>query len=276
MAIQFVGGAVAAKVGATSGNTTISLSAGLTGGIASAVSAGDLVIAAFGTGSAADRTLAITDGTNPYTLIASELFVNGTDEDQNLRVAYKFMGSTPDASTTFGPTGNTADAGAMAVYVFRGVDPTTPLDVTPTTATGTGSLRPNPPAITPATAGAFIVCVGNGGGTAALTSSELTGFLSIGSNDTNDTAIGIGHKNDWSSGAFDPAQFGGDSGFLDAWIAMTIALRPDPAPPASSGKIKVWNGSSWVAKPVKVWNGSAWVVKPVKRWSGSAWVTTPY
>lgn len=45
---------------------------------------------------------------------------------------------------------------------------------------------------------------------------------------------------------------------------------------ASTGQIKVWNGSAWVAKPVKVWNGSSWVVKPVKRWNGSAWVVTNY
>lgn len=39
-----------------------------------------------------------------------------------------------------------------------------------------------------------------------------------------------------------------------------------------TGLAKVWNGSSWVRKPVKVWNGSAWVNKPMKRWNGSAWV----
>lgn len=44
----------------------------------------------------------------------------------------------------------------------------------------------------------------------------------------------------------------------------------------STGQIKVWNGSAWVAKPVKVWNGSAWVTKPVKVWNGSAWVETNY
>jgi hypothetical protein len=41
---------------------------------------------------------------------------------------------------------------------------------------------------------------------------------------------------------------------------------------APAGRAKVWNGSSWVVKPVKVWSGSAWVTKPVKVWNGSAWV----
>lgn len=56
---------------------------------------------------------------------------------------------------------------------------------------------------------------------------------------------------------------------------MALRLRlPILAPqtPSGGGKMKVWTGSAWVAKPVKVWNGSAWVEKPLKYWNGSAWV----
>ncbi len=277
MAIQFVGGAITTKVGASSGTSTLAINSGLTGGIASGVSSGDFVLAVFGTGSTANRTLSITDGTTDYTLAGSQLYSNASGRDTNLRVAYKRV--TSDTSITFGPTGDAADAGAMAAYVFRGVDPTTPLDVTVTTATGTGAASPNPPAITPATAGAFIVCIGAAGhsaGTETFSTSGLVDFLTAGQNDTNDVTLGIGHKDDWSSGAYDQAAFSGPFGFTESWAAMTIALRPDPAPPSSGGKIKVWDGSAWVAKPVKVWNGSAWVEKPLKRWNGSAWVTTSY
>jgi hypothetical protein len=213
VAIQFVGAASAGKLGAASGNTTIALNSGLTGGIASSVSADDLVIAVFGSGSQEDRTLAITDGTNPYTIISSELWINASvSVDTNMRVAYKFMGSTPDTSTTFGPTQNSADGGAMAVYVFRGVDKTTPLDgVTPTTDSKNNSALVNPPTITPSTAGAFIVvagAAGHTGGVDTFSSSDLTSFRSQGSsNDNYDASIGIGHKPDWTSGAFDPAQW---------------------------------------------------------------------
>lgn len=231
MAIQFVGGNTAGKVGATSGNTTIALNSGLTGGIAAAVSAGDLVIAVFGTGSVGDRTLAITDGTNPYSLINSELFADDTF-DTNLRVAYKFMGGTPDTATTFGPTGNAADAGAMAVYVFRGVDSSTPLDVAAVPATGINTSRPNPAGITPTTAGAFGVFVGatgHNGGIDTFTSGDLTDFLTVaGGNDTNDVTIGIGHIDNWTSGEINPAAFGHSQ--VDstsyAWAAMSIVLRP--------------------------------------------------
>lgn len=39
-----------------------------------------------------------------------------------------------------------------------------------------------------------------------------------------------------------------------------------------SGRLKVWGGASFAAKPVKVWNGSAWILKPAKVWNGAAWV----
>lgn len=63
----------------------------------------------------------------------------------------------------------------------------------------------------------------------------------------------------------------------DAWDdglvgqILTADYFTAPAPPAT-GRMKVWTGSAWVAKPVKVWSGSAWVEKPVKFWNGSAWV----
>lgn len=225
----FIGSATAAKAGATSGDTTITLSSGLTGGSRSSVQTGDLVIAVFATGSTADRTLSITDGTNPYTLIGSELYANAA-WDTNLRVAYKFMGGTPDTTVTFGPTGNTADAGAMAVYVFSGVDSTTTLDVAVTTASGSSSVV-DPPSITPVTTDAEIVVIAAaayGFTAAAFTSSDLSSFVSLSSSGTNICTLGLG-RHDWTSGAFNPAAFGGkgaDSGL--SWVAMSLALRPAP------------------------------------------------
>jgi hypothetical protein len=236
MAIQFVGGATAGKAGATSGNTTIALNSGLTGGIASAVSAGDLVIAVFGTGSTADRTLAITDGTTNYTLIGTELYANDTF-DTNLRVAYKFMGGTPDTATTFGPTGSANDAGAMAVYVFRGVDSTTPLDVSAATTTIINSLLVVPPDVTPSTAGAFPVVAGaaaHNGGVDTFTSSDLTDFRTQGgTNDTNDVTIGIGHQDNWTSGATNYATWGCTQATSNTYscAAVTFVLRPAAAVP---------------------------------------------
>jgi hypothetical protein len=232
MAIVFVGENSAGKAGATTGTTTIALNTGLTGGTRTAVQEGDLVIAVFGSGSTADRTLSITDGTTEYTLVDSELFSADT-YDTNLRVAYKFMGPTPDTSTTFGPTGATTDSGAMAVYVFSGVDPTTPFDgVTPVPATGIDTSRVVPPDITPVTAGAFPVFAGaaaHSGGTDTFTSGDLVGFTTQGgSNDTNDITIGIGHIDNWTSGATNAATWGhsqADSTNF-SWAALAFVLRP--------------------------------------------------
>ena len=221
MAIQYVGGNTGVWVGSTGTNNTVSLTT-LTGGIAAAAAIGDIVIAVYSTGSVADRVLTINTG---YTLIATELYSNGSTADTNLRVAYKVL-TAADTTVTFGPTGSTADAGAAAVYVFRGVAGIV-LDVPATTATGTGTGRPTPPAITPIDTGSVIVCVGAGaaGAGAVYTTATLTSFRTVTSPDTNDAMLGIGYFA-WTSGTYTPAQFGGGTvGGGDSWAAMSIALQ---------------------------------------------------
>jgi hypothetical protein len=226
--IQFVGGRTATRAASTSGTVTLAINSGLTGGIASAAASGDFVIGIFATASTADRTLSITDGTTDYTLIGSELYANDT-YDTNLRVGYKRI--TADTAITFGATGNANDQGVIGACVFRGVNATTPIDVTTTTATGTDGSAANPPSITPVTPGAFIVCVGASAydfASGQAFSSSLTDFFSV-RNDAagNIIVMGFGHKDDWSSGAFDAAAFTPvDTSSLNSWAAMSIALRP--------------------------------------------------
>jgi len=221
--IVFVGGAVADFAGSAATSRTLALNSGLTGGIASSASSGDFVIAVFATGSNTDRTLAITDGTDPYELIGSEMYVDGSAFDVNLRVAFKRI--TADTQVTFGPTGSDNDAGCYAVYVFRNVDTVTPIDVAVTIATGTDS-DVDPASITPNSQNTFLVVIGAGGEVEEVgnfTSSELTDFLATSSNDLYDCILGIGHVPSWPGGAFNPAAFGNSN--VNAWAAMTIALR---------------------------------------------------
>jgi hypothetical protein len=119
---------------------------------------------------------------------------------------------------------------------FRGVDTTTMLDVAIVTATGTGSQKPNPGSITPTTAGAMVVVMGSGAATtgALLTnggdlSSTTNEFRSGYTDESVDASIGMGIFR-WTSGAFDPAQFGSTSSDAaeQAWAAAVIALRPGP------------------------------------------------
>lgn len=61
-----------------------------------------------------------------------------------------------------------------------------------------------------------------------------------------------------------------------AWICGVTTFYDYTGGGGSTGQIKTWNGSAFVAKPVKVWNGSAWVTKPLKVYNGSSWVVTNY
>jgi hypothetical protein len=228
MAIQLVGTASANKVAATSGNSTLSLSS-LSGGLAAAPSTGDLVIAVFVSQSiSTDPTLSISDGTTEYTLLGSELHEDDSN-DTNLRVAYKFMGGSPDTDVTFGPTGTTTGYACMAVAVFRGVASIVN-DVAVTTATGANGGQPDPPAITPVTAGAVIVAIG------AAASDTISDFNATGMTGieyekvsvSDGTALAIA-TDTWTSGAYNPAAWtGGSTATTASWAALTLALRPAP------------------------------------------------
>lgn len=65
---------------------------------------------------------------------------------------------------------------------------------------------------------------------------------------------------------------------MSNWVyqPLTPAAAQLQAGGAVTGQIKVWDGASFVAKPMKVWNGASWVTKPVKYYNGATWVTTPY
>lgn len=240
--IQYVGGSTQTSTGTTS-DITVSLTS-LTGGSGTAPIAGDFVVVYFGTGSTANRDLVIGSGFTELT----ELYANSTF-DANLVVAYKVMGSTPDTSFTItGGTLATADAGAIAVQVWRNVAQITAF----TTATITTSVLCNPPAITPTIAGSVIVSGGAGAhdrGTQTFSSSDLTGFITAGGNSTNDVTIGIGY-NVWTSGAFDPAAFTfsstNNSGFASASVTLVLAPTGSvlPAPTFIASTNNQVSGSS--------------------------------
>ena len=64
-----------------------------------------------------------------------------------------------------------------------------------------------------------------------------------------------------------------------SWVYQPLlpaAADLQSTPVGTTGQIKVWDGSAWVAKPMKVWTGAAWEIKPVKFYNGSTWVTTTY
>jgi hypothetical protein len=219
--IQFVGGKVATRK--ASGSWAIDLT-DLTGGLGSAPIEGDYVIVAQN-----------MDGSINYDFVCStsgfseleDRYGNG-GHDINFGVHAKIMTSSPDTNVTFtGP--DTTRGKALVVHVWRGVDPTTPQDVARVYASNLNSGVANPPAITPVTAGAKIVCIGTSStdispNTTPLASTLDNFFQTQEAENIFRTKIGIG-SHDWNgSGAYDPPVWTGAES--DTWAALTMALRP--------------------------------------------------
>lgn len=276
MAIQFIGAGGAATN--TTANYFVRTDA-LSGGIALSAAIGDFIIAITGfAGNPAtdpDGITGIVTSWSKSPVITTSSSTTGV----KARVVYGFI-------TTAGNLVRFQGAGQSGTlfYVFRGVDTTSPMDVAIASATGTGTGLDSP-AITTATADAQVVIGGFIGlplNSSVATTTAPTGYNSgfiVPSNSV--PAPGFRVRINKRSILL-PAGTLEDPGIptttaepTATWIGFTAALRAAGAVVAG-GNAKVWNGTSWVTKPVKVWNGSAWVTKPVKRWNGSAWVTTPY
>lgn len=187
----------------------------------------DLVVVGFHLASNTDRAIGVN--TAGYAEEA-ELFANDT-YDANLSVSWKIMGATPDSDVTVGGPGSSTHPARIVIRAYRGVDTTTPMDVTRTTATGINGLLVDPPSITPTTSGSMITVWGVGAAKAAAlstpyASSDLASFSSGLMSNFYDLAWGVGHK-DWTSGAFDAAAWTGtESTTTDSWACIVLALRP--------------------------------------------------
>lgn len=196
---------------------------------------GDYVIINYAISTAnVDRSNAEMTPSGYTEVVSTNLYANDSN-DANQLVSYKKMGTTPDTTVDI-PASNATTAGvAVTIYAFRGVDQTTPLDVTPTTATGTNTGVANCPSITPSTAGAWIVGHGAAGVAAGAVFTNPAGMSTTTNHfrsatitsTTTDANVGTCLKTDWSSGAYDIAAFGGSTTTnTGSWCATTIVLRP--------------------------------------------------
>lgn len=249
MAIAVVG---TSQVG-TSGNASVTVP------VPDGVTAGHLLIAAL----SFNTDNSILD--QPGWTIALQV---GTSTGALTGVLYRWATSSEPASYTFTSNASTSSSGLMSA--FSGVDPTTPLDVTPVGLTGgTTSITVGP--ITTVSANTLLYYA-----SAARSGSDTVNVdpaLTLLSQATSSRRISAAYEMQAAAGDSTPRTFSGTTTVGRA--AIIVALRPQ-ATASASGDIKVWTGSAMVAKPVKVWTGSAWVQKPVKVWTGSAWVATKY
>jgi hypothetical protein len=229
MAITYVGGKGNGTAGR--GGGSIDLTTGLTGGSGGAPIQDDLVLVTVSVGTAARQpAIAIVTPTG-YTALTPQR-TTATTYDTNVQTCWKFMGATPDTAVTIPASGNNADGIAYEIQVFRGVNPASFPQVTPTYATGSGvDNLPDPASIQPTVAGSWIgVCGGGAAGAGGTyTAGYLTNFLTHNGPDTNDGNAGCGYYTGWTSGAYDPAKFGGGSvDAANSWGCTTIVLAPTP------------------------------------------------
>jgi hypothetical protein len=216
----YVGGKTFDRAGNTS-TTNISLT-NLTGGANTAPLEGDLVVIAVATGSDVNQPQTVTD----YTQIAS-LYSNGENRDTNLWVGYKVMGSTPDTTVTIPGTGTVDDAQTVAIHVWRNLR-----FVNGTTNISTTSAIPNPPSITVSEANSVVLVVGAGAhdsGIDTFSASYANNFITTGSNDSDDSTIGMGSVDRPTPGVYDPPAFtfSASDDSDNSCAAVTILLAPN-------------------------------------------------
>lgn len=231
MAISFVGSLP--PVGANNGgNVTLTFSNLVDStGASAALQENDLVIVGQAESSSSDNVLATSS--SGWTKQA-DIFSNGSNYDTDLAVYTKIMGATPDTSIVLTGPGGSVNGHIGVAVALRGVDTSTPLDISVATVTGTGTSCPDPGSVTPLTSGAWIVVVGAGAAAtgAAFTnpgdlSSTTNHFRSANHVENNDIAIGFGLKTDWTSGAFDGSAWtGGNVAAGNSWAAVVLVIKP--------------------------------------------------
>jgi hypothetical protein len=250
VAISFVG----AKSGSSASTTAfaVSLTDLLdTGGASVSPATDDDVIICWSVASSTDKAPTAPTGWTE----TENRYKDGTTYDTNLLIWAKRMGATPDTTVSLPGTGSTSDSVAYTVHCLRGIDATTRLDVASTYADGLATTNGDPAAITPSTAGAWIM-VAMAGAAQTATNYSLPADLSATTNhfqkaiiaDTNDPCIGVGLKTNWTSGAFDPGAWsGGAAPAAGSWSAVTLAFRPASGTSSISGSLAATLGSVTLA-----------------------------
>lgn len=228
--IQYVGGLEVDGSAWTNVAHTISLSGALTGGIASSPSAGDFCIVSYCATGAADRSgRSVSNAIGEFNLLYT-VYVNDIN-DTSMTVKYKFLESPIDYNIIAGAISSSSNGINVSIQVFRGVNVTTPFDVTSVSASALNTALADPGSITPTTAGSVIGMFAAGGMGAsistAFTSSDYDTFTAVTrSAPLRSLATAFGRKA-WTSGAFNATALGGPSvNTADSNAYVTFALRP--------------------------------------------------
>lgn len=175
---------------------------------------GDLVIVCVG-----------SDGGTAIGLPSGWTAINNTaSTDEYTRTFCKIMTSTPDASVAL--TGLATSSAAMSI-AFRNVHADM-FDVTTVVITGTTGM-PNCGSITPVTNNGIVLAIGylDDDNIVPTVPSGYENFDYINSSTVGQTVM-LATKSFTSAAAQDPAAYGGSG--TDAWVAVTIAIKPANQP----------------------------------------------
>ena len=143
---------------------------------------------------------------------------NGSSNGVRYRWSYKRMGVTPDTTAS----GLSSNSVTIAV-VFRGVNTTTLLDVTPPARATDDRDEADPPSITTTTNNSMVVAVAFQRQQQTLTAPTNFTLARTASRTTG--AVAAAYRIKTPAGAENPGVFGPNT--LDSdWVATTFALRP--------------------------------------------------
>jgi hypothetical protein len=195
---------------------------------------GDMVLAIHGVATDIGGDLTLSMATAGFTKIAD--VYSPSTYSSHVAISYRFLsGTIPSLYSVTGVGGSNAGQ-SCNLYVLRGVNQTTPFDVSFTTATSTG-ITFDPPPITPVTPGAWVVI---GGYIAGELGPNNTGF-SPPPDLVNLSGWGVpnfanppyagqrgGMFTNWSSGSYNPGAWtpGYTATAASSWCAVTMVLRP--------------------------------------------------
>lgn len=147
-----------------------------------------------------------------------------TQRGSYMRVSYKILTGSWSNLTL----GSGSD---YSLSCWRGVDQSTPIDVTTQTASHAGTVLTDPPSITPITADCIVVVFGHAAQGAIPSFTSWIGLsdpnVDTGSGGGYGGAIGTAYYDAWSSGAYNPPAWSmTNDGTSRSATSATIVLRP--------------------------------------------------
>jgi hypothetical protein len=202
--------------------TNYNLSTGTSFTYPSGIQEGDFIIIAQSNDSGDVSTPPSDSSSTSYTAL-----VQYTGSDPDYLISYKFADGTESGT---GLTINRSNSrGAAVIQVFRGIDETTPFDVTYTTASSGGvNGDPDAPSITTVTDNSMVVAIGFLDDDSGVTVTVPSGYSNLNYGESSassggDSVTMMASKLLATAGSENPPGFSTTGS--DAWQAVTVALR---------------------------------------------------